>query len=87
MQATTQDELFQQLNQDAQVFSEGTRGFIFDNHEAQSAQCFSHDDRQQNPVFNYIKQADLLNNERLGKTHDAIQFSHPGSASMHANKK
>ena len=56
-------------------------------HEAGSNKRFSHDGWQQNPVFNYIKQADLLNNERLGKTHDAIQFSHPGSASMHANKK
>ena len=141
MQATTQDELFQQLDQYAQVFSRKLQEVLsstlmgetsvpsfeledlqkyFQNscdidsqkllqsqmdfiqkqndlwqqaskamfgqsahevaHEAKSDKRFSHDDWQQNPVFNYIKQAYLLNSELLENTLDAMQFSDPKSA-------
>lgn len=141
MQATTQDELFQQLDQYAQVFSRKVQEVLsstlmgestapnfnlddlqkyFQNscdvdsqkllqsqmnfiqkqndlwqqaskamfgqsahevaHEAKNDKRFSHEDWQQNPVFNYIKQAYLLNSELLENTLDAMHFSDPKSA-------
>ena len=43
-------------------------------HETKQDKRFNHEDWQQNPVFNYIKQAYLLNSELMENTLGAMQF-------------
>ena len=64
-----QNELWQQASK--AMFGQSSHEVT---HEAKQDKRFSHDDWQQNPVFNYIKQAYLLNSELMENTLGAMQF-------------
>ena len=64
-----QNELWQQASK--AMFGQNAHEVA---HESKQDKRFTHEDWQQNPVFNYIKQSYLLNSELMENTLGAMQF-------------